>query len=84
MISKLVASDPPELLDPTDKEAIDAELTGILYDNALRTNIVVLCAVLIIIALFQHITRSEFILFWGAGMSLVAIRRLYLLYRYRS
>jgi signal transduction histidine kinase/CheY-like chemotaxis protein len=81
---RFVKAEPPELLDSKDKEAIAAELTGILYDNALRANLVVLGAVIIILTLFQDILQPDTLFLWGAGVSLIVLRRLYLWYSYRS
>lgn len=84
MIFKVANTKPPKLLDSKDRNAIAAEMIGILYDNALRTNLVVIAAVLIILGLFQNTLHSGSLFAWSIGMSFSALYRLHLLYSFRS
>lgn len=74
----------PELLDKKDEIRVASELTELLFDNSLRTNIVVLVAVLIIYFIFRDHPKAPQILIWGCFMAVFAAARLWLRFRFRS
>lgn len=73
----------PELLNREDEEAVSAEMTILLYNNALRTNFVVLAAIAIILFVFYQHELIAYLLVWSCCMAAAVGVRLWLIHSFR-